>query len=191
MGLYSSWGDLFHYPIGRAQDGLTVTYVTLQVVSLPPRPGQFRYKQLTNDQEAGFPIGNPASDLLQHGSGGRIRTCDLWVMSGYATVSCGPTRTADLPRDQLADDAAVSALPPSTTAWHRGSLRRCARSSPARGDTGAAPHTAPPVVHHLRKSGPRVARFQAPRSDVREQSGGALLRVTVGNRCNTDRSERL
>jgi hypothetical protein len=33
-------------------------------------------------------------------------------------------------------------------------------------------------------------RFQAPRGDVREQSRGALLRVTVGNRCDPDRGEQ-
>ncbi len=37
-------------------------------------------------------------------------------MSGHAVVSPGPTYTADVPRDQPIGDAAVSALPPSTTA---------------------------------------------------------------------------
>jgi hypothetical protein len=35
----------------------------------------------------------------------------------------------------------------------------------------------------------RVARFQALRGDVRGQSRGALLLVTVGNRCDPDRGE--
>jgi hypothetical protein len=36
----------------------------------------------------------------------------------------------------------------------------------------------------------RHVRFQAPRGDVREQSRGALLLVTVGNRRNPDRGEQ-
>jgi hypothetical protein len=38
-------------------------------------------------------------------------------MSGHAAVSPGPTRTSDVPGDQPPDNAAVSALPPRSTAW--------------------------------------------------------------------------
>jgi hypothetical protein len=36
----------------------------------------------------------------------------------------------------------------------------------------------------------RHARFQGPRGDVREQSRGAPLLVTVGNRCGPDCGEQ-
>lgn len=61
---------------------------------------------------------SPQDDLpraVLAGSGGRIRTYDLWVMSGHAAVSHRPTHTTDVPRDQPTGDAAVSALPPGTT----------------------------------------------------------------------------
>jgi hypothetical protein len=111
-------GDLRPLPTMRSPEGKIITREPAEhgqdcCVTFHPT-----VKSRSNDQKARSHFGNRASDLLQRGSGGRIRTCDLWVMSRHAAVSHRRTPTTDVPGDQPVGDAAVSALSLSTTAWH-------------------------------------------------------------------------
>lgn len=102
-------------------------------------------------------------------------SCDLWVMSGHAVVSHGPIRTTMSPPDQPPRDAAVSAVPPSTTAWPCGSVTNLVtppkRREPTRASKPLARHETPreahahgvPTAHHLRSpaSGTLAVKLRA------------------------------
>jgi hypothetical protein len=72
------------------------------------------YRSYYENRENGPREGIPRA--VSPGSGGGIRTRDLWVMSGHAAVSHSPTHTADVPCDQRPGAATVSALPLSPAA---------------------------------------------------------------------------